>query len=191
MKHLVQVGVCTLLIASLYPGLRATTVVELTTEDLATKAKLIVIGRCVALKSTWVDRNLVTLATISVSEVVKGSALLEVTVVLPGGVDANRKFPIAMTFPGAPRIMTEEEVFLFLTQEAEVPDGYTIMGFSQGKFSIVEDPAGEKMVSRDLSRVAMQEGATLKQGRATLTPLSAFKKEIERYLAPGSPPLER
>jgi hypothetical protein len=129
-----------------------------------------------------VDRNLVTLATIYVKEVLKGDNSSTVTVVLPGGVDANRKFPIAMTYPGAPRINPNEDVFLFLTRDDEVGGGYAITGFSQGKFSITKDEEGQEVVSRDLTHTALKGKAGIRRGAASRTSLSSLKDQVMRQL---------
>ena len=89
----------------------------LTNQELASQAALIVIGQAGESKSHWTDdgRNLFTLVNIAVDDTLKGDQG-SITVALPGGVDAARKFPIAMTYPGAPRIFPDEEVFLFLSR---------------------------------------------------------------------------
>src|SRR5688500_9692647 len=125
-----------------------TLAVALSLEDMVSQSDVIAIGNCTNTQSVWVDRNLVTLATVSVSETLKGAGSEDLTVVLPGGVDANRKFPIAMSYPGAPRLTPGEDVFLFLTADTEFGTGYNVAGFSQGKFSIVNDEEGERVVSR-------------------------------------------
>ena len=68
----------------------ATTAVERTDTDLIQAATVIVTGHCTHLQSQWIDRTLVTIATISVTEVLKGQAGSVVTVVLPGGIDTPR-----------------------------------------------------------------------------------------------------
>src|SRR5436305_9828631 len=50
----------------------ATTAVERTETDLIQESAIIVTGHCTHLQSEWLDRTLVTIATISVSEVLKG-----------------------------------------------------------------------------------------------------------------------
>src|SRR5688572_29011312 len=92
----------------------------LSISDMIDQSDLIAIGSCVDTRSVWIYRTLVTLATISVAETLKGAELPTITVALPGGIDANRKFPVAMTYPGAPRITAGEDVFLFLTADAEI-----------------------------------------------------------------------
>lgn len=183
MKKRFVVVVCLVVLALAVPGLWATTLAKMSNADLTNKAQLIVMGQCLKLQSSWVGRDLVTLVTVSVSEVMKGSERSTVTVVLPGGADADRRVPIAVTYPGAPRIMPDETVFLFLSSESRVADGFAIVGFSQGKFSIVEDADGHKMVSRDLTGVSLQAGTGLSSGTATAVSLESFKQEIRNYLA--------
>ena len=145
---------------------------------------VIVTGTCTNLESLWINdgRNLVTLATINVSDVLKGSVGSTITVVLPGGTDANRRIPVAMSYPGAPTIGSDEEVFLFLTHEEQVADAYAVVGFAQGKFSIVTDDQGEKLVSRDRVEVNPQSGTGVVRGTRTMVPLNKFKEDVKRHV---------
>jgi hypothetical protein len=156
---------------------------HLTNRDLATQAELIVIGKCVGIMTMWIDRNLYTLATINVTEVLKGDQSVSVTVVVPGGVDANRRIPVAVTYPGAAQISPEEEVFLFLTGASqEVAGGFAVVGLSQGKFSIVLSDQGTPMVSRALTGLMLQAENKVVHGDGRAVPLAGFKEEIRRYL---------
>jgi hypothetical protein len=159
-----------------------TLAVALSLEDMVNQSDVIAIGSCTETKSVWVDRSLVTLATISVAENLKGTETSTLTVALPGGVDANRKIPVAMTYPGAPQIRPGEDVFLFLTSSGEVAGSYTVAGFSQGKFSIVTDENGERMVSRDLTKTSLQGNNGVRRGQSNMTPLSRMKDEVRGYL---------
>lgn len=130
---------------------------------------------------TWIDRMLVTEATVQVTENLRGTGN-QVTVILPGGIDANRPVPIMMAYPGAPQMTPGEQVFLFLEDETATLGGYTVVGFSQGKFSIVNDSGGRKVVERDLTKVDLQSGAGISRGTKTLTSLQEFKEEIQKHL---------
>ena len=154
----------------------------LSMQDMVIQSDLIAIGSCVETKSVWVDRSLVTLATINVSETLKGAELGTITVALPGGIDANRKFPIAMTYPGAPRLTPGENVFLFLTSNDLVAGSYTVAGFSQGKFSIVNDEDGEQVVTRDLTKTMLKSNNGVRRGSTDMTKLSSFKAEVKAHL---------
>jgi len=160
----------------------ATTARLLSNQALATEADMIVIGRCVDVRTRWVGRTLVTAATVEVKESLRGGGST-VTVMIPGGADANRAVPVMMTFAGAPSIASGEDVFLFLQDESATLGGYTILGFSQGKFSIMTDPSGQTVVSRDLTTINLQRGTGVARGTRTLMRLQEFSEEIRGYLA--------
>jgi hypothetical protein len=156
--------------------------VALSVEDMVNQSDVIAIGDCVETRSVWVDRSLVTLATVSVTESLKGTETSSITVALPGGIDTNRKIPVAMTYPGAPRMQPGENVFLFLTPSDEVAGSYTVAGFSQGKFSIVTDEDGEQVVSRDLTKTSLQGNNGVRRGANRNIPLATLKAEVKGYL---------
>ena len=158
-----------------------TLALALSLEELVSQSDVIAIGNCLETRSVWIDRSLVTLATVAVSESLKGAPGETLTLVLPGGVDANRRIPIAMTYPGAPSVTPGENVFLFLTSDTEV-GGYNVAGFAQGKFSIVDDEDGEPMVSRDLTKMSLQGGNGVRRGGSNLTPLKSLKEQVRGYL---------
>lgn len=158
-----------------------TLAVALSLEDMVNQSDVIAIGNVLDTKSVWMDRSLVTLATVSVSESLKGAPGETLTVVLPGGVDANRKVPVAMTYPGAPRLTPGENAFLFLSSDSEV-GGYNIAGFAQGKFSIVDDEDGEPMVSRDLRQMSLQGNNGVRRGQSNMTSLKSLKEQVKGYL---------
>jgi len=156
----------------------------LTNGDLATHADAIVIGRCTAVDSRWEDRNLFTFSTIAVQETLKGKPRASLTVVLPGGADWKGRIPIAMDFEGGPTIQPGEQVFLFLRQIEGIPNGYAVVGFSQGKFVIRRTKRG-LVVTRDLTGVYFARGQA---APAVSVPLPAFKAEIQGLLKARSRP---
>lgn len=159
-----------------------TLAVALSIEDMVNQSDVIAIGSVQDTRSVWVDRSLVTMATVSLSETIKGTESGSLTVVLPGGIDANRKIPIAMSYPGAPRLTPGENVFLFLTADTELANSYAVAGFSQGKFSIVNDEDGVPVVSRDLTNLKLQGNNGVRRGGANVTPLDSFKEHVRGYL---------
>jgi hypothetical protein len=165
----------------------ATTAVERTDTDLIQEAAIIVTGHCTHLQSQWLNRTLVTIATISVSEVLKGQPGSEVTVVLPGGVDVHRRFPIAMSFPAAPAIRQQENVLLFLRPEDRVPHGYAIVGFSQGKLTVASNAQGQQVASQNLSSLnLLGRSGAVRPGRAKTLLLSELRQKIQAAAAPGA-----
>jgi hypothetical protein len=164
----------------------ATTAVERTEGEMIDEAAIIVTGRCTHVESRWLDRDLVTVATVEVTEALKGAPPTTINVVLPGGIDANRPIPIAMTYPAAPEIYTQEDVLLFLTEEDRVADGYSIVGFSQGKFTLVEDAKGKKVGTQDLSRLNLvnRSGRTATGGGKTVS-IEALRQKIQQLESAG------
>ena len=154
----------------------------LSLDEMVDQSDVIAIGSCTETRSVWVDGTLVTLATVSVSETIKGAETASLTVVLPGGIDANRQFPVAVSYPGAPRLTPGENTFLFLTADTDSGMGYTVAGFAQGKFSIVNDEDGEPVVSRDLTRMTLQGNNGARRGGANVTPLGVFKDRVKARL---------
>jgi hypothetical protein len=155
---------------------------RLSNEALTDASAAIVIGRVTSAESRWVDRSLVTAVTVQISETLKGGVAGQIEVLLPGGIDANRRFKVAMTYPGAPQMQTGEEVFLFLVQDDDLGGGYVVAGFAQGKFSILAQQ-GTQVVSRDLRGSQLVEGTGISRGAVVLTPLADFRAEIAGYIS--------
>lgn len=164
-------------------ALEATTVIDKPPATMAREAALIVTGQCTRLASGWLGRELVTVATIRVDEELKGRSAAEIRVLLPGGVDVNRRIPIAMTVPGAPRILPDEKVLLFLASDGRLADSYSIVGFSQGKFSLRAGPDGGQRATRDLTDVSLAKAAGTRPGTSGYFPLEQLRREIHDALA--------
>jgi hypothetical protein len=152
-----------------------------TMRDMARESAMIVTGQCVKTDSVWVERTLYTVATVSVGETIKGDTSSTVNVLLPGGIDTRRKFPVAMRFPGAPVMFQNDKVLLFLANSDAMPNSYSIMGFAAGKFRIVEKD-GEPMVSPNQATVPMDSAAGVVRGNVQMTRLSDFVARIRGYL---------
>ena len=199
MKKLLIAVACSLLVALTISGVwgaraitqrKPTQVTEMTNfslaqnmsmRNMAMQSDLIVIGQCVGTQTSWVNRGIVTLATVRVSEALKGAPSSEITVMLPGGIDASRKIPVSMNFPGAPRMQVDEEVALFL-KPLGINNSYGIMGYSQGKLSIVQNDQGQKMVSQDTTKVQLKTSTGVMRGTLRTAPLTQFKEQIKEYL---------
>jgi len=182
MKSVVRTGLVLVLLVSVVVPLSATTALRMNNQDLAAQAEVIVIGRATDSRAVWDGRVLVTAVTIAVSDTIKGEPGATVTVALPGGIDANRRIPIAMTYPGAPTIAPDEEVFLFLARNEATAGSYVVLGFSQGKFSVAQEPGGRKVVTRDLTQILLQGGTGVVRGAKTYTSLAEFRSEIAGYI---------
>jgi hypothetical protein len=151
-------------------------------EQMTQEASTILIGTCTGTKSRWVERRLVTDATITVSESLKGNPGETVIVEIPGGAGNIGKFQLAQTYAGAPQISPDENVLLFLSSPNDGSGGYSVMGFAQGKFSINTDTAGEKVVMRDMTKTPVQNGPGAIRGNVQSVSLSEFKEWVRKAL---------
>jgi hypothetical protein len=73
---------------------------EVSEKQMSLQSELILTGKCDGTRTVWMGRTLVTLATISVGEVIKGHPTETVTVAVPGGIDASRRFPFQCNTKG-------------------------------------------------------------------------------------------
>jgi hypothetical protein len=153
----------------------------MSTDELVQQSQVIATGRCIETHTSWVGRTLFTFATIQVSETLKGQPAQTLTVATPGGVDMNRKIPIGMRVPGAPEFRAQEEVFLFLNPATNAP-GFAVTGLAAGKFSVVDDVQGNKIVS---DGAVVIHGVVDARGRAKHSlKLEELKEKVKRQLAP-------
>jgi hypothetical protein len=149
---------------------RATTQEVRTGADLVRASEAIVVGRCAAVSTEWRDRALVTRYTITVDDSLKGEVGSELTLYLPGGVDNDRKIPIAVTVPGAPTLFAREEVLLFLRDVPEA-GGYSLLSLAQGKHTVHRDAGGEGWLSFETA------------GSVARRSLESIKAEIRAFVA--------
>ena len=152
--------------------------------DMTREADMIVFGTCTGTTSQWIDgRRLVTLATISVTETLKGNPQSTLTVAVPGGRGAKGKFQLATTVAGAPTMGANEQVALFLVSaNDEVANAYSVVGLNAGKFSIVQDAENQKVVTREPLRVRAPNVTGLSSGNPQVMKLSEFKAMVEGYI---------
>jgi hypothetical protein len=162
----------------------ATTLIALNDDQLIDQSTLIVTGSCAKVRHEWRQGMLLTLATIRVDRVLKGKAGSEVTLMIPGGIDFERKVPVAVTFPGAPTVLPDERVLLFLEPAGTGPGEMAVTGFSQGKLSILEAADGTPMVRRDLAGVSLAKGHRLQAGGKRAMPLALMEERIARRIGP-------
>ena len=157
---------------------------EITLNAITDQSDMIVTGRCTGLRTEWVQdgRVLVTLASIEVADTLKGGEVESLTVSLPGGVDANRRIPVAMTYPDAARIQLNEEVVLFLSNDDLAAGAYAVTGSQLGKLSIVEGEDGSRLVSRDNIGPKVQAAPGIVRGSRAFTPEAAFKQKVRGYV---------
>ncbi len=127
----------------------ATTVQKLTLHELAKRSAGIVMAEVQDAVSNWDadHKEIYTYYTLRVNEHVKGAkGQTAITLRQLGGVVDN----IASIVPGMPTFKKGEEVVVFLTEKDAA--GYPwVMGLQQGKYTVVTDKNGVKMVRNELA----------------------------------------
>ena len=169
------------------PPAGATVLVELSEDQLVDRSHLIVAGTVASVHGEWRDGMLVTVADVRVDRVLAGEPVARVAVVVPGGVDFERAVPVAVTVPGAPKLVPGERTLLFLQANGPAAD-FAITGFSQGKLAIVDGPGGVPMVLEDLAGVALVGSAhksAARVGEARAVPLSVIEERVARRAGRG------
>jgi hypothetical protein len=158
-----------ILILSANLPLRATTVQRLTLDDMVSKAETIVIGRVINSQSAWTKdgKLILTQTTLEVQEGLKGTTRKTVTVTTLGGRVGNAVLHVS----GMPTFQLDETAVIFLERSSSY---LTVLGLSQGKFSIVN---GE--VSNHLNGLSFEGGAP---GVPTRMRLTDFKRQIQQRL---------
>ena len=163
----------------------ATTVVPLTTKDLAKKADIICTGTCVRSKS-YLDVSpsdgvrINTNYLINVEETVKGEEQHVVVITEWGGQIGQTLQWIA----GSPHYETGEKVLVFLKK---TENETVTIGMSQGKYEIFKEVGtGKDMVRRDLSGLEFIDAKKKTYLDKPKDPgkmyLADFLDEIRRYV---------
>ena len=122
----------------LVSGLEATTVKQLSLEQMVRGAHRIMLGRRVSQETYW-NKNrtrIYTATRFAVSEDLKGEFRGTATVVTVGGTIDG----MTLVVSGTPSFREREEVLLFL--EAGKSGNWVLMGLSQGMFRITADHLG-------------------------------------------------
>lgn len=130
----------------------ASTVVAMSLEQMTDRAQTIFLGRVTGTRADWnVERTRIyTYVTLDVDRYLKGGS--------PSGTETIRLLggrvgPYLAMVPGTPEFRMGEEVLLFTAGAgARIP---TVLGLSQGKFTVVPDVNGERIVKRDITSLML------------------------------------
>lgn len=127
-------------IAGIAPRLEATTVKQLSLEQMVRGSQRIVLGRRVSQETYWnkTRTRIFTATRFAVTEDLKGESRGTTTVVTVGGTMDG----LTLVVSGTPRFREREEVLLFL--ETGKSGNWILMGLSQGVFRITADREGVK-----------------------------------------------
>jgi hypothetical protein len=129
-------------LAALLTPCRATTLEQLSLDDMIAKSTAIVRGRVVSSQTSLHNSLIYTHFSIQVLERWKGPEGASVDVAVPGGVYRG----LRQSFPGTPALSAGSEYVLFLwTGKSGVTQ---VIGLSQGALNLGKDDKGNVVVSR-------------------------------------------
>lgn len=177
-----RLGLLTLPLLGIPALAAASTVQPLSLADLAGRARVVFLGRCLEVRSEQgLDADLVTRVTFAVGEGFKGSAVDTVAVLLPGGELGGRRQQVA----GMPTFAPGEEVVLFLT-EADGRGRVWPVGLGQGRFRVWRPAGGPARVSRSLDGTQLHGAAARPVGAALEgVDLDTFLADLRRLVGPS------
>jgi len=158
-------------------GLRATTLQQLSLNDMIQLSTTIVQGRATPAGSSFRGSIIYTHYQVQVSQVLKGSPATELDVAVLGGTAQG----LRQEFAGAPTLADGQDYVLFLWTSKS---GLTqVIGLSQGLFSVVTDASGQAMVVRSgsLERMLNSTGQPVTDSNLRVS-LSDLRKRIQSVL---------
>ena len=123
-------------------------------DDVLVKADLVVVGRCLSIESTWVNKKIISKASIQVDKVIKGKSGDTIIVEYLGGdaLHPTLNIPVAMKSTVGVNFSEGDEAVLLLNR---MPKGnYRLVDVSIGKISIVTDiGSGKKHIKSGFKKI--------------------------------------
>ncbi len=164
----------------------ATTVMELTFEDMAQRSMLVVHGTVQSSKAVQRDDGSIwTLTALNVNERFKGAAISKVTVKQPGGEVGA----LGQRVAGAATFSAGDEVVLFLEPAIDEKNVFVVMGLAAGKVNL-ETVHGQKAAIRHLDGLSFGKAGSRQVTRVErveyLGEAAAFLARVKRASAPAS-----
>lgn len=176
----ILMALCGVFLVLTAPLARATTLAQLSLDQLAHAAHAIVRAHAISSLSVWHDGEIWTITTFRVEENWKGRASQQIQVWIIGG-QAGR---ITSYVPGAPRFRPSEEAVLFLepTRDGEI----SITAWQEGTFRIhLDSRTRETRVTQDSEATPefALAGHKASHGAIRDWPIAKFKERVMQALA--------
>ena len=157
-------------------GLQATTLQQLTVDEMIQQSTAIVHVKVASSSASMRGRNIYTVYQLQTLETLKGTAPAEVAV--PGGIAGNIRQEVA----GAPTLKVGGEYVIFLWTSGS---GLTqVIGLSQGLFNVAQDVSGNAVLVRAAlsgATILNKSGQVQNPAAVTIT-LAGLKTEIQKVL---------
>jgi hypothetical protein len=155
MRIRMQISLIIAVLLSTAAAIRATTLAQLSLDQLSVAADAVARVRCAGVASRWENGGIWTVTSFEVVETMKGALPAQITVRLPGG----RIGHLTATVDGTPRFHAGDEAVVFL--ERSRAGGFSVAGWVEGTFRIGHDPrTGRETVTQDSSTFAIFDTAT-------------------------------
>jgi hypothetical protein len=136
-------------------AVRATTLVRLSLDQLASGSDAVARVNFSSAVTRWENGTIWTITTVKVIETLKGNLPGEISVRLPGG----RVGHLTATVEGTPRFNPGDDAIVFL--KISQAGGFTVAGWVEGTFRVLRDPrTGNQTVTQDSSAFAVFDPAT-------------------------------
>ena len=107
--------------------------------ELSKAAPVAVVGKVVGSRTVKTKTGVVTIATVAVSNSLWGNTSPTVDVQLPGGTEKRGKYSVNVTYPGVPMLLGGQKAMLLLTPAAANNANFSVVGFNQGIFPVVNE----------------------------------------------------
>jgi hypothetical protein len=165
--------------------LSATTVERMSAEQLVQRSDVIARVVVESSRSEWRERRMVTLVRLHVDEWMKGGPGDAMTLVLPGGIDVERK--LAYTAAGVPTLLPAgTRMFVFGSASRGTPGAFVPTGLAQGMFFVRDAGGASPQVQRSFAGIRFEDGAAASAAHDLPEPESAFRARIAQILAGSS-----
>ena len=168
--------------AACHTGLHASTLQQLSLDDMIQKSTVIVRAKPQLSYTAPHGAVIYTHYQIQVTETFKGTPEANLDVVVPGGVSGG----LRQIFAGAPVLLNGQDYVLFLWTSK---NGLTqVIGLSQGLFSVSSGASGQPMVIHAASKELMLNaaGQPVTDSDVQMS-LSSLRTRIQSALSGGKP----
>ena len=135
-------------------ALQSATLERLSFDELIARSSAIVRGKVLSSSTSLSGAIVYTHYTVQVSERFKGPAGATVDVAVPGGTVNNMK----QTFAGTPTFHPGDEFVFFLWTSKSGLN--SVLGLTQGLFSLASDGSGDALATRSASRELMLDASS-------------------------------
>lgn len=182
MKKICVVFAVTVLAFFLALPARATSLVQMTLQQLTQASSNVIQGRVVSQVSQWnaAHTEIVTFTTLAVDSNQKGNTPSTIVVEQLGGTVGHYHVNV----PGSVHFFPQSQYVLFLEHAAATPAQYHVVGMIEGAFRIYQDPStGQERVINPMGRYSYAKTGGHASALPETMPLNEFQQKVSSALA--------